>query len=100
MSAPPGERWLVTNLLVTNASGTANTFDSNVVAANYGGDGSSSEAHAQRNTKTSVAPNGTLHLQLVFRIPEWSSIYSLVVRKDLEAEKRARAALEIDLNCC
>ena len=100
LSAPPGQRWLITNLVVTNASGEANTFDSHVIAANYSGEGSSSEVHAQRNTETSVAPYGTLHLQLAFRIPEWSRIYSLVVRKDLGAEKQARAAVEIDLNCC
>jgi hypothetical protein len=100
LPAPTGHRWLITDISVTNTSGEPHTFDSRAVAAHYGGEALSAEVHAQWNTEESLSPNRTIPLELVFPVPVWSHIYTLVFRKDLEAEKHAGTAAEIDLNCC
>jgi hypothetical protein len=99
-AAPAGHKWLVAELTVTNTGAPGRVFDSRRVVARYFESGAWPEVPSGWSTGLAAAPNQTLPLELAFSVPSSSQIYSIVVRKDLESEKQAGTAVEIDLNCC
>jgi hypothetical protein len=100
VNAPPGYVWLIADLTVNNRGNETRVFDSHLVVARYADGGDWPEVGAQWNGTLTIGPNQVLPLVLVFPVPASSHIYSLVIRKSLEAEKKSGDAVEIDLNCC
>jgi hypothetical protein len=97
---PSGHKWLVAEFTVTNTAGRGHVFDSRRVVGRYFEGGAQPEVPSSWNTDLVPAPNQTVPLELAFSVPSSSEIYSIVVRGDLESEKQAGTAVEIDLNCC
>jgi hypothetical protein len=95
-----GHKWLIAELAVTNTGAAGRVFDSRRVVGRYFESGASPEVPSGWNTELAPPANQTLPLELAFSVPSSSQIYSIVVRKDLESEKQAGTAVEIDLNCC
>jgi hypothetical protein len=100
VTAPAQHLWLVVYLKIANVGPTASSFDSRHVVARYFEEGTQPEVPATYNEQLLVQPRAVLPMVLAFSVPTSSQTFSIVIRKDLEAEKQAGTAVEIDLNCC
>jgi hypothetical protein len=98
--AASGRKWLVTQLALTNSAGTSRSFDLNQVVARYAEAGAWTEVPARLGGTIGVGPKKTIRYALGFSVPNAAQIFTLVIRKDLQAEKHSGDAVEIDLNCC
>jgi hypothetical protein len=58
------------------------------------------EVPARLTGSIGIGPNKTISYVLGFPVPASAGVFSLVIRKDLQSEKRSGDAVEIDLNCC
>jgi hypothetical protein len=99
--APSGRRWLVVDARLTNATGGTHTFSPDMIEAR------SLDATADGAFVSAVTgeawqppPHSTLVAIFTFSVSEQARTFTLVVRREIEAQKQHGDSVEIDLNCC
>jgi hypothetical protein len=98
--APDGSVYLIAHLNVGNIAHRSRFFDTRLINARYFEEGTWNEVASQTKDDLMIEPNRTRPVVLAFLVPLSALDFSLVFRRDLDAEKRARDAAEIQLFCC
>ena len=94
--------WLVAEMSVTNDGTTPHVFSLEDVEARYSvaNGWEAVSAHLVGPVRDRVGPGDTHNRDVLFSLPETASVYTVVVRRALEAQKNTDSAVEFDLNCC